>query len=54
VLRRRNAQLTHILITGMWGPDTAGSAALGAGKRVWVVKVVRREAIVSYTVGFTF
>lgn len=50
-LKRRNAQLTHILINGMWVPEagsTAGPAQ--AGKRVWVVKVVRREAIVSYVV----
>ena len=48
-LRRRNAQLTHILITGMWVPDAGSTAPPGQnGKRVWVVKVVRREAVVSY------
>lgn len=41
-LRRRNAQLTHILVSGTWAPDASISET--AGKRVWVVKVVRREA----------
>ena len=49
-LKRRNAQLTHILITGMWVPDAGSAAGPGqTGKRVWVVKVVRREAVVSVT-----
>jgi hypothetical protein len=50
-LKRQNAQLTHILISGMWIPD-AGSVVTpsqGGGKRVWVIKVVRREAVVSIT-----
>lgn len=47
-IKRRNAQLTHILVTGMWSPDASSTAPVGqAGKRVWVVKVVRREAVVS-------
>lgn len=47
-LKRRNAQLTHILITGMWVPEAGSTAPPGQnGKRVWVVKVVRREAVVS-------
>ncbi|RXK41595.1 hypothetical protein M231_01094 [Tremella mesenterica] len=52
-LQRRNAQLTHILITGMWtadaraAPSTVTAApSTPTGKRVWVVKVVRREAII--------
>ncbi|KAK8858503.1 hypothetical protein IAR55_002730 [Kwoniella newhampshirensis] len=47
-LKRRNAQLTHILINGTWVPET-GSAASGnqaGGKRVWVIKVARREAVI--------
>lgn len=50
-LKRQNAQLTHILVTGMWVPDAGSStnAAQGTGKRVWVIKVVRREAVVSLT-----
>lgn len=48
-LKRRNAQLTHILITGMWVPDAGSTAGPGQnGKRVWVVKVVRREAVVCF------
>lgn len=47
-LRRRNAQLTHMLVSGTWVADshasTTGSISGAAGKRVWVVKVVRREA----------
>ncbi|BEJ17230.1 hypothetical protein CspHIS471_0606310 [Cutaneotrichosporon sp. HIS471] len=43
-LRRRNAQLTHILVSGTWVPDAGSTAHSGTGKRVWVVKVVRREA----------
>lgn len=48
--------MTHILINGMWVADNSASTAAvdeqapapaAAGKRVWVVKVVRREAIVS-------
>lgn len=46
-LRRRNAQLTHILISGMWVPDAGSTPQEGPGKRVWVIKVVRREALVS-------
>jgi hypothetical protein len=48
-LKRQNAQLTHILISGMWIPDAGSTVSQGGagGKRVWVVKVVRREAIVS-------
>ncbi|KAL7423286.1 hypothetical protein Q5752_002587 [Cryptotrichosporon argae] len=46
VLPRRNAQLTHILINGMLVPDAGSNNASGAGKRVWVVKVVRREAVI--------
>ncbi|ORY31359.1 hypothetical protein BCR39DRAFT_526283 [Naematelia encephala] len=46
-LKRRNAQLTHILITGMWSADAASAGSAGQpGKRVWVIKVVRREAII--------
>jgi hypothetical protein len=49
-LKRQNAQLTHILISGMWIPDAGSTVSQGGagGKRVWVVKVVRREAIVSH------
>jgi len=49
-LKRQNAQLTHILISGMWIPDAGSNIAQGGagGKRVWVVKVVRREAVVSH------
>lgn len=43
-LRRRNAQLTHMLVSGTWVPDAGSSPTSGTGKRVWVVKVVRREA----------
>lgn len=46
-LKRRNAQLTHILITGTWVNDPNGSENPQGGKRVWVVKVARREAVVS-------
>lgn len=48
-LKRQNAQLTHILVTGMWVPDAGSSInpGEGTGKRVWVIKVVRREAVVS-------
>lgn len=46
-LKRRNAQLTHILITGTWVSDPNGSENSQSGKRVWVVKVARREAVVS-------
>jgi len=48
-LKRQNAQLTHILISGMWIPDAGSNVSQGGagGKRVWVVKVVRREAVVS-------
>jgi hypothetical protein len=46
-LKRQNAQLTHILISGMWIPDAGSTVSQGGGKRVWVVKVVRREAVVS-------
>lgn len=52
-LKRRNAQLTHILITGMWvaepnasTTDAATAPPPSSGKRVWVVKVVRREAVI--------
>ncbi|ORX40170.1 hypothetical protein BD324DRAFT_263320 [Kockovaella imperatae] len=45
-LKRRNAQLTHILISGMWSPDTASTNPIGQHKQVWVVKVVRREALI--------
>ncbi|KAL1412938.1 hypothetical protein Q8F55_000687 [Vanrija albida] len=45
-LRRRNAQLTHILISGMWVPDAGSTPQEGPGKRVWVIKVVRREALI--------
>jgi len=49
-LKRQNAQLTHILISGMWIPDAGSNIAQSGagGKRVWVVKVVRREAVVSH------
>ena len=49
-LKRQNAQLTHILISGMWIPDAGSNIAQSGagGKRVWVVKVVRREAVVSF------
>lgn len=50
-LKRQNAQLTHILISGMWIPDAGSSVTQGGGKRVWVVKVVRREAVVSTSLG---
>lgn len=43
-LRRRNGQLTHILVSGTWVPDAGSTQHSGTGKRVWVVKVVRREA----------
>lgn len=46
-LKRRNAQLTHILITGTWVSDSNRSENPQGGKRVWVVKVARREAVVS-------
>jgi len=45
-IQRRNAQLTHILVTGMWGPDSGATGPMAAGKRVWVIKVVRREAVI--------
>ncbi|WVQ80713.1 hypothetical protein IAT38_002818 [Cryptococcus sp. DSM 104549] len=47
-LKRRNAQLTHILINGTWVADNNASADAGQapGKRVWVVKVARREAVI--------
>ena len=47
-LKRRNGQLTHILISGMWAPDSTATPIPGqpSGKRVWVVKVVRREAVI--------
>ncbi|ODN95253.1 hypothetical protein L198_04642 [Cryptococcus wingfieldii CBS 7118] len=46
-LKRRNAQLTHILITGTWVNDpNSGDDAGPGGKRVWVVKVARREAVI--------
>ena len=49
-LKRRNAQLTHILINGMWVADAGSTNTDGqAGKQVWVVKVVRREAVVGVT-----
>lgn len=50
-LKRQNAQLTHILISGMWIPDAGSNVSQGGagGKRVWVVKVVRREAVVSFS-----
>ncbi|WWD18391.1 hypothetical protein CI109_102841 [Kwoniella shandongensis] len=44
-LKRRNAQLTHILINGTWVADTANGNQAG-GKRVWVIKVARREAVI--------
>ncbi|WVR06274.1 hypothetical protein IAU60_003304 [Kwoniella sp. DSM 27419] len=52
-LKRVNAQLTHILISGTWVADKdAGVGANGAqaqaGKRVWVVKVARREAVIGH------
>jgi hypothetical protein len=50
-LKRKNAQLTHILIAGMWVADAGSSVAPAqASKRMWVVKVVRREAVVSVIV----
>ncbi|WWC70664.1 uncharacterized protein I206_104615 [Kwoniella pini CBS 10737] len=53
-LPRKNAQLTHILISGTWVSDhnasTTDTTQLQpqpwAGKRVWVVKVARREAVI--------
>lgn len=46
-LKRRNAQLTHILTTGIWSPDAGSTNPVGQyGKRVWVIKVVRREAVI--------
>ena len=48
-LKRRNAQLTHILISGMWSPDNSSANPIGLAKQIWVVKVVRREALVSIT-----
>ncbi|WVQ72830.1 hypothetical protein IAR50_002391 [Cryptococcus sp. DSM 104548] len=46
-LKRRNTQLTHILITGTWVNDPNADHATGpGGKRVWVVKVARREAVI--------
>ncbi|KIR29753.1 hypothetical protein I309_01238 [Cryptococcus deuterogattii LA55] len=45
-LKRRNAQLTHILITGTWVSDSNHSENPQGGKRVWVVKVARREAVI--------
>ena len=46
-LSRRNAQLTHILINGMSVPDNGSTTTPAqASKRVWVVKVVRREAVI--------
>lgn len=42
---RRNAQLTHMLVSGSGGEGPeAGSGSGETEKRVWVVKVVRREA----------
>jgi hypothetical protein len=50
-LKRRNAQLTHILINGTWVPEPGSTAGPGqAGKQVWVIRVVRREAVVRKTV----
>ncbi|KAK4683510.1 hypothetical protein P7C73_g6740, partial [Tremellales sp. Uapishka_1] len=46
VLSKRNAQLTHILINGMWVPEAGATLPAQTGKRVWVIKVVRREAII--------
>lgn len=46
-LTRRNAQLTHILITGTWSTETsATNPGQTQAKRVWIVKVVRREAVI--------
>ncbi|WRT67695.1 uncharacterized protein IL334_004667 [Kwoniella shivajii] len=51
-LPRKNAQLTHILISGTWAAENTATASINpvqatsAGKRVWVVKVARREAII--------
>ncbi|WWC88765.1 uncharacterized protein L201_003678 [Kwoniella dendrophila CBS 6074] len=54
-LPRKNAQLTHILISGTWVADNNASTTDTTeppiqgqvpGKRVWVVKVARREAII--------
>ncbi|WWC62456.1 uncharacterized protein I303_105052 [Kwoniella dejecticola CBS 10117] len=53
-LPRKNAQLTHILISGTWVSDNNASTtdttqtipSGPAGKRVWVVKVARREAVI--------
>nr|XP_019045754.1 hypothetical protein I302_06145 [Kwoniella bestiolae CBS 10118]OCF24684.1 hypothetical protein I302_06145 [Kwoniella bestiolae CBS 10118] len=54
-LPRNNAQLTHILISGTWVTDNNASTTNTTqlpeqgqlpGKRVWVVKVARREAVI--------
>ncbi|OCF40191.1 hypothetical protein I317_06016 [Kwoniella heveanensis CBS 569] len=48
-LARTNAQLTHILISGTWVADNNASTTNTSqtpGKRVWVIKVARREAII--------
>ncbi|WVQ96751.1 hypothetical protein IAU59_003858 [Kwoniella sp. CBS 9459] len=48
-LARTNAQLTHILISGTWVADNNASTTntlQSPGKRVWVIKVARREAII--------
>ncbi|WVQ65881.1 uncharacterized protein L199_004059 [Kwoniella botswanensis] len=54
-LPRKNAQLTHILISGTWVTDNNASTTNTTqppeqgqlpGKRVWVVKVARREAVI--------
>ena len=49
-LKRRNAQLTHILVSGMWSPENSSTvnAAGAMPKQIWVVKVVRREALVRH------
>ena len=44
-LKRRNSQLTHILLTGTSVQDTTGENP--NRKRVWVIKVARREVVVS-------
>ncbi|WVN88751.1 uncharacterized protein L203_103964 [Cryptococcus depauperatus CBS 7841] len=45
-LKRRNAQLTHILVTGTWISDSHAISPQPSGRRVWVIKVARREAVI--------
>jgi hypothetical protein len=58
MLATPNSQLTHILIMGMTTSSASGTEAVGESaegqspvevtpRRLWVIKVVRREAIVS-------